>query len=114
MPTLRLFDAELALLAQTPALRPIADRLESAFAAALCRDEPDADIALLDLVRAEGEVIGLYWLLNGLPPGLACLCVRDAQGGVHEGMEAICGGTIESGQVFCRLRIAAFAPTARS
>ncbi len=114
MPTLSLFDAELMPLAQTPALRPIADRLERAFSAALARDEPEAEVALLDLVGAEGEVVGLCWLLDGLPPGLACLCVRDAQGGVHEGMEILGNGTIRSGRVFCRLRIAALVPTARS
>ncbi|MCE4553241.1 hypothetical protein [Pelomonas cellulosilytica] len=114
MATLRLFDAELAPFAGIPAMRPIADRLESAFAAALARDEPEADVALVDLVGAEGEVIGLYWLLNGLPPGLACLCVRDAQGCVHEGIEALGSSTIHSAQVFCRLRTAALRPTARS
>lgn len=114
MVTLRLFDSELAPLAWTPALRPIADRLESAFAAALASNEPEVDVALLDLVGAEGGVIGLYWLLNGLPPGLACLCVRDAQGGVHEGTEALVTGVVHSGQVFCRLRLAALAPAARS
>ena len=105
MPALTLpWAADMAELAVTPALRPIADRLGRALATALERGEPETDVGLLDLVGDEGELMGLCWLLDGLPPGLACLCVRDARGCIHEGLQALDDGGPPAGRVFCRLR----------
>jgi hypothetical protein len=112
MPALTLFGAECASLAATPALRPIAERLDRAYAAALASGTPEADVGLLDLVSGDGEVMGLCWLLDSLPPGLACLCVRDPHGSVHEGLgalEALSGGS-QASRAFCRLRLAVLPP----
>jgi len=113
MPALNLFDSDWAELAAAPALRPIADRLERACSAALARGEPESDIGLLELVGDEGELMGLCWLLDGLPPGLASLCVRDAEGRIREGLAALGDGGAQEGRMFCRLRPAVLAPVAQ-
>jgi hypothetical protein len=84
-----LLDADAMAFATEPAMRGVSTKLEQVLAAHLDDDAGSAEVPLQTLVGDADSLILAQVLLAQLPPGLACLSVRDAAGGMHGGDDAL-------------------------